>query len=303
MKRTLRKRIHTKVLLVSIVLVFISCCRFAYGEEEDYLNHPDRTEWIAGGFYEGLFQDGTPFQMNLPYPIPKSINRKEQGPSMLRASYWYPRKFIGAVIFLKAKSITDNGFNIATESHIKSAISEGEEIFEGKFSPDKKSAQGFWTQTKRKKRMAFTMKRVFEYKAIDVALPIHEEDYNSDRPFVFGAVFPIFGDSSINHWIKNLLSVCEHDLECSNSVEIEWYSKANLSLNASVWGYSKGLAHGNGFTAHRNYMSTSAGFKQVSIGHFVNTSENCLKRLSREIVASLKKQKYSRAEGPLCQYK
>jgi len=259
-----------KAQLILIASLLSLQSLFAFAEEENYLKHPNRTEWQAGGFYEGTFEDGTSFQMNLPYSPPKSINRANWGPSAVGASYWYPRRFSGKTIALKIKSFSDNAFSTTVQNFDKNGNTEEEEIFEGVLSPDKTRAQGLWTLTKKKKKMSFSMKRVFAYKGVDVSLPSPEgKEYDPERPFVFSAIFPVVGAPKVDDWVRDLISECDHDLECNNSVEVVWFSKGLFSLHGSVWGYSNGMAHGNGYSAYRHYITSGVTLKPVMLNYFI----------------------------------
>ena len=96
--------------LIAIAVLFSIFTGFSVFAEEvvDFLTHKDRLEWVAGGFYEGRFADGTPFQMNLAYPTPKKINRKTGERYALDTSYWYPRRFAGETLNLTIKSFKPN---------------------------------------------------------------------------------------------------------------------------------------------------------------------------------------------------
>lgn len=284
-----------KKALSALLMVFsIPLC--ANATEVSYMSRPNRTEWQAGGFYEGVFEDGTPFQLNLPYPMPKSIQRKEWEPTSLNASYWYPRRFSGETILLKLKSFQDNAFTIAGIAADKEGRSIEKEIFEGILSPDRMQATGVWTHIKGKK-LTFTMSRTYEYRGVDLTLTTEAgRGYKPERPFIFSVIFPVFGESKVDRSITNIVSECEQDLECRNTVQVAWFSKASFSLTGSIWGYSEAMAHGNGYAIIQNYVTASSAPKHVALDHFINTSPGCLDRVSQKIVSALKKKGLSRAE-------
>lgn len=286
-----------KIMLLSIGSLISLQCLCAFAEEENYLKHPKRTEWQAGGFYEGTFEDGTAFQMNLPYPPPKSINHANWEPSVT-ASYWYPRRFSGETISLKIKSFEDNAFSIAVQKIDNKGNTADEEIFEGILSLDKTSAHGQWTLIKKKRKMTFAMKRRFEYKGVDVSLPSREEkEHDSERSIAFSAIFPVLGNSKVDGWIKDFISKCDYDSECINSVEVAWFSKNSYSLYGNIWGYGDGMPHGNGYSTYRHYVTTGAVPKLAKLNHFISTSDGCLESISKKIISALKTQEYSRAEA------
>lgn len=58
---------NLKIITV-LILSFFYTFLFADEQYTNYLMDANKTEWDAGGFYEGSFEDGTPFQMDLSYP-------------------------------------------------------------------------------------------------------------------------------------------------------------------------------------------------------------------------------------------
>ena len=289
-------RLTCKALPLSIAFLFALHSQFAFAEEENYLKHPNSIEWKAGGFYEGIFEDGTPFQMNLPYPPPISI-RVHWVPASVNATYWYPRRFTGAPISFEIKWISDNSFSITVQNHDKKGETVTDETFEGVASPDKTGVHGRWKSIKHKKNMSFSMKRAFVYKGIDVSLPC-EEGIEVEPPctFVFSASFPVIDNPKVDKWITDLVSECGQDMECRNSLEVAWFSKDLLSLRGWNWGFSHQMAHGYGYSTYQHYDTTGSAPRPVKFDNFIKTSDTCLKKISNSIISTLKKQKYSGAE-------
>jgi hypothetical protein len=285
-----------KALLLSIALLFGLHSPFVFAEEINYLKHPNRIEWQSGGFYEGMFEDGTPFQMNLPYPSLISI-RVHWVPASVTASYWYPRRFKGDTISFKIKWISDNSFSITVQNLVKKGNTVTEETFDGVTSPDKTDVHGHWKLVKKQKNMSFSMKRLFVYKGIDVSLPCDEGiDVEPPCTFVFSASFPVIDNPKVDKWITDLVSECGQDVECRNSLEVAWFSKDLLSFRGWNWGFSHQMAHGYGYSTYRHYDTAGTAPRPVKFDNFIKTSDSCLKKISNSIISTLKKQKYSGAE-------
>jgi len=297
------------LFFLSVILIFLSLCpnlcRAEDGDEnEDFLHAKDRIEWQAGGFYEGTFADGTPFQMNLPYAAPEAVARHlkwADGSTMevMQGMYWYPRKFAGNTLALNVETSSDSGFTaevylttVAKDDTEKRTL---EERLTGQFSPDKTLVTGKWTHERKNREMSFSMKRVFAYKGVFVSRQLTGENYegkNEQYTFVFNAIFPIIGDAAVDAKTasRTVASYCSFDEICLNRTEAVWLSPTLLSLHDLSFGYGHGAAHGQTHTDHRHYVVENAGYRQVGLDHFITTSPQCLETIARRLIASLKGQ-------------
>ncbi len=283
--------------LFGAALVFLICCPVLCGaktQAENYLRADGRIEWQAGGFYEGTFADGTPFQMNLPYPMPEPVARQSEGISPLRGAYWYPRRFAGNALALELKTSTESGFTAVVQDPEDDNASVAER-FTGHFSPDKANITGTWTLMRNNKKMDFSMQRVFSYKGVFVSRVI--QDAVKPYPFTFSAAFPVIGDPVVDKWIATAVSSCEENQECINSVSVVWLSKDSFSLHDERYGYSHGSAHGQSDADLRHYGVKGTSYHPASLDQFINTSPQCREGITRQLIASLKKQGMSQPES------
>lgn len=287
-------------LKIITVLIFSFFYTFLFANEQytNYLMDPNKIEWDAGGFYEGSFEDGTPFQMDLPYPIPESINRKESQPHTLSPSYWYPKNFSGKTIQLRIRSFSQNFVELVAETEDKNGNFVDAEVFKGTLSPDRITMYGVWKQTNKNRQLKFSMKRVYPYHGVDVTHSRNTtiDDDNPSRPFVFSVIFPIIGNQHADSWIRDLMSTCEHDLECTNQVTIAFHANTSLSLHGWAWGYSNRMAHGNGSSAYKHFKIIDTSLSPAELNHFISVSPNCLHTVSKNIV-SLLEEKVDRPEN------
>lgn len=279
--------LKTVFLLISLFYTFLS----ADDEQNtNYLLDSNKTEWDAGGFYEGRFEDGTPFQMNLSYPIPESINRKEWKPFTLEASYWYPKRFSGKTIYLKIRSFSKDSVELVGGTEDKNGhFIDDTELFKGTLSQDRTTIHGVWKQTNNNKQLKFYMKRVYLYHGIDV---IHSRqtaanDDGPSRPFVFNAIFPIIGDQQADSWIRDLMSDCSYDSECTNQVTIAFHTDTSLSLHGVVWGYNNGTPHGDGGSDYKHFKIDRSSLSPVGLDHFISMSPKCLNLVTHNVATSL----------------
>ncbi len=287
----------------SMLIGLYSACGNA--ADDNYLTHPARFEWQPSALFEGVFEDGTPFQVHFQYPRPEVTQGKDWGIQTVHGQYWYPRKFGGRTIAFRMETPRDNAFRMVVMTASKNPKEAETEVFEGTISADRKTASGVWTDLRRMKKLNFSMRRLVDYKRIYLSVPAKViNGLPIDRPFVFDSSFPVFGDPNVNRWIAKFASECSHDMECLNDVDVVWHSKASFSLKASIWGYSHGMAHGNSYTAYAHFINTSSHPIQVALDHFVSTSPDCLGRISNRIIATLSKGEYGRPEdGALTNWK
>jgi hypothetical protein len=149
----------------------LACLAFgsALGEviapSEDFLKAPDRIEWHAGGLYDGRFEDGTRFQIQLAYPRPASVP-KEAMP--FTESYWYPKHFTGRMLMLNRADGMGNTLRLVVQPDSRVPA---EESFSIALAPDTLSGSGTWTSSTLKKQMAFTLQRAVAYDYVVVQRP------------------------------------------------------------------------------------------------------------------------------------
>ena len=242
----------------------------------------ERIEWTAGGFFEGRFEDNTVFQMQLMYPTAPKLNDI----NFTQGAYWYPKKFSADTFIVELKHLDkNNNFSISViESNSVNPVEI--EAFNGNLASDKKSARGIWKNHKRGKMMKFEMVQLVEYKA----LIIRNKSFESD------AKYPVTKHPTIDKYIKEHVSQCDHDRECSKFVDVDWYSKDMIIITASEWGISEGMPHGSCSSHTTHYRIYGGGVTELGLDHFIKITPACLKNISNKIVAKLKKAGASRAE-------
>ncbi|WP_410209566.1 hypothetical protein [Aquirhabdus sp.] len=291
--------------LIFLFLAQLLClwqCAFADTSDVNYLKDKSRIESIVGGFYEGRFSDGTPFQMTLFY--------SKDNPS----TYQYPRQFKGEVINLEQTTFHGNSFKLSMKYIIAdNAYPKGKvlykEQFTGKLSKDKKTASGIWTHSanKKERKLRFSMRKLITYKEISVThksifasqtlTPEEAEWIDPTRPFTFNAIVPILKDEKINEAGLENASLCEFDQECSNSILVVGHYNNLMSLSSGNSGYDAGNAHGHYGSILRHYVSTHDVSNEVFLDYFFKTSSSCLTTLSNLIRSDLEKEQVSSAEG------
>jgi hypothetical protein len=267
----------------------LACLAFgsALGEviapSEDFLKAPDRIEWHAGGLYDGRFEDGTRFQIQLAYPRPASVP-KEAMP--FSESYWYPKHFRGRMLMLNRADGMGNTVRLVVQPDPRIPA---EESFSIALAPDMLSGSGTWTSSTLKKQMAFTLQRAVAYDYVVVQRPAPPEARNGDpaRSFVFAAWFPVLGDADADAWIREQAGKCDGDLECANRVSVRWKSSSLLSLDASVWEYNYMTPHGNGGSTTRQYGVDNGRLTPLGLDAFVDTGPACASSVTAAIVAQL----------------
>lgn len=281
-------------------LIFSFLFQLAYADSDDsninYLKDPSRKESIAGGFYEGRFSDGTPFQMTLPYST-----------SDLRASYQYPKKFTGETIGFENVFFKGDSFKLS-KSYTSSRSNNGiNEEFVGKLSKDKKSASGIWTQIigNKKKNLNFSIERLIPYKHISVTQksvdtskhnPDNFEDSDQNLSFTFDAIFPILQNSKIQETVLKDASICSYDQECSNNITIEEDYNNLLTLRSESWGQAMGAPHGYDSFRIYHYLTNSGTSREIFLNYFFKNSPTCLAKLSQLITSELTEQEISGAK-------
>jgi hypothetical protein len=260
---------------------------------EDFLKAPDRIEWHAGGLYEGRFENGTRFQMQLGYPRPATVPDRV---TPFAESYWYPQYFMGRKFILKSAEGTRNAVRLVMQQDQRKP---SEESFSIALAPDLMSGSGTWTNSRLRKQMRFSLQRALVYDAVVVQRPAPPEALERDpqRRFSFAAWFPVLGDADANAWIREQAGTCEGDLECANGVEVIWKSRSLLSLTAAVWSYNYMATHGYGYSSTRQYRIDSAGLHPLGLDAFVDTGAGCTAKIVKAIAADLRARKFSEVES------
>jgi hypothetical protein len=250
---------------------------------EDFLKAPDRIEWHAGGLYDGRFEDGTRFQIQLAYQRPSSVP-KDALP--FTEHYWYPKRFTGRVLVLRR--VEGSGKPVQLLVQPDSRV-PADESFTIALAPDMLSGSGTWTAAKLKKQMAFTLQRAIAYDYVVVHRPAPPEarEGNPERRFTFAAWFPVLGDADADAWVREQAGSCSGDLECMNQIEVRWKSKSLLSLSASVWEYNYMTPHGNVGSTTRQYSVNQGRLVPAGLDAFVDTGQACVSKVTAAIVAQL----------------
>jgi hypothetical protein len=259
---------------------------------EDFLKAPDRTEWHAGGLYDGRFEDGTRFQVQLAYPRPASL---PEGVTPFAESYWYPKHFRGQPFILNRAEGSAAPVRLVVQPDTRAPV---EESFTVALAPDMLSGSGTWTSSKLNRQMAFSLKRavVYDYVVVKRPAPPEARESEPERSFVFAAWFPILGDPDADAWIREQAGKCEGDLECENRVSVNWKSRSLLSLDAEVWSYNYMAPHGYGDSSTRQYRIDSAGLTPLGLDAFVDTGANCAARIVTAIAADLRARQFSEVD-------
>jgi len=266
-----------------LVLAFGSAWADVAGPSEDFLKAPDRIQWHAGGLYDGRFEDGTRFQIQLNYPRPASVPKSV---ALLAEYYWYPKRFTGQVLVLNRTGGSGKTVQLAVQPDSRVPASES---FTIALAPDMLSGSGTWSAPRLKKQMAFTLQRAIAYDEVVVQRPAPPEalEGEPERKFTFAAWFPVLGDAGADAWVREQAGRCSGDLECMNQIQVRWKSSSLLSLDASVWEYNYMAAHGNGGSTTRQYSVDKGRLTPAGLDAFVDTDPACAAKMTAAIVAQL----------------
>jgi hypothetical protein len=260
---------------------------------EDFLKAQDRIEWQAGGLYDGRFEDGTRFQIQLAYPRPGSV---PAGVTPFTESYWYPQYLTGRTFMLKSAEGTGNAVRLVMPLDPRKQV---EESFSIALAPDMLSGSGTWTSLRLRKQMRFSLQRAVVYDAVVVQRPAPPEARagEPERRFLFSAWFPVLGDRNADAWIREQAGKCQSDLECANRVNVTWKSRSLLSLDAEVWSYNSMATHGYGYSRTRQYRIDSAGLSPLGLDAFVDTGARCAARIVAAIATELRARNFSEVDA------
>lgn len=286
------------------------CSQPAFAATQNYLQHPQRTEWEAGGFYSGRFADGSALQMNLPYLRPAAAALAEYKHAEMFGAYWLPQQLAGdkrhffqpafQPIYQPVPNDNNDGGNalqIAVEVRDKQDQLVRREHVQATLSADKLSVQGRWFDDVAMQSKSFTLHKRFSYRAVQWYEAARDDgDGLPPHPFLFSAYFPVTGQAAIDTWIRRQAATCSDDQDCDNRIEIAWSTPAMLSLHAAYWGYNQRAAHGNGYAIYRHYRNAQPAVP-LRLDHFFDTSPVCLNVLSGKIVAALRQQGLSWPEN------
>lgn len=251
-----------------------------------FLNHPQRIEWEYGGFYEGIFDDGTPFQMDLPYPTPDSIKAKlKDDPYSPSAGYWNPRLVTSQD--LKALKMTLNGDKFTLSE-------ERGETFSGNFSNGKADASGQWVSLDKKESRQFSMKRIYSQKSVTVYVYMTCKEHKRGW-YTYRTSFPVLADSKLDNWIKKML--VDHGKE-ELRVRLVWASKNKSQI--ALYGYNynyDGPPYGATSAFYKFFIKKAGSYTAVEPKEFLNLSKPCSAKLKKKLVSGLKAQNMNGPEG------
>lgn len=253
---------------------------------EDYLSAPDRIEWQAGGLYDGRFEDGTHFQIELAYPPPASLDKNDLSMPFY-ASYWYPKHVTDRRFPLTDETPAGGVLRLAVRPNRQAAP---EERFEIVLAPDATVGRGTWTSSRSNEHKSFTLRRTVTYDYVIVKRPAPKDALQGDpeRKFVFRSWFPIIGNTTVDAWIREQANRCAGDLACSNQVNLRWISRALLSLEASSWHYDYKTPHGNIDSTSQQFGIDHDGIRPLTYADFVHDNPACTKRVTMAIVGQLR---------------
>jgi len=272
-------------------LLALACAAMAQ-DHGDLLQAPERVEWEAGGLYEGRLPDGTPFQVALAYPAPEGL--PGNAGKIMDSTSWFPRDYTGKARSLAALEAAPGRLELAPL--LDSGV-QGPERFAVDLDADRSGGKGSWRQAEDEEARSFSLKRIVTYRAVALTRPSPEaQAEGSDQPFVFSAVFPVFGDEALDAWVREMAGRCDADTECTNKVLVRWHSKGQLSLDASAWTFGYGAAHGNYSSSMRHYALGGGEPVHTRFTGFVDSGTACREKVSTALVAKLAAQGLSWAE-------
>lgn len=259
---------------------------------EDYLNAPDRIEWTGGALYDGVFSDGTRFQMELGYPFPP--DRGGAAGTWFHPSYWYPKYYQGIPIPLGGSHDLHYPVRLVRSVPAKWDLWRDEEFFNVDLAPDKTTGHGHWQSVSMDKELDFTLQRAIAYKSVLVRRPYRNRVTGQAMAgplFEYSALFPVVGHAEADAWIREQARSCEADQQCLNRVRVTWKSDHLLSIHAVVGTYNNGAAHSESYERTRHYQVSDGQLTPLDFASFIKPGGACRARISKGIVASLRAQK------------
>lgn len=246
------------------------------------LDAPDRIEWEAGGLYEGRLEDGARFQIELAYGAPATAPAAARG--IMPSAYWNPRQFTGAVAALEARPAAPGSLLLVRTPQ---SGAPGGERFAITLGPDRREGRGSWSAANGR-QLAFSLRRLVPYRAVALTRPAPEaQAEGSNQRFTYSALFPVLGDEAVDAWVRARAATCEASIDCANQVRVAWHSNGLLSLEAGIWSYSLGAAHGQYVAIRRHYGLAGGKPVHVRFTNFVDAGAACRQKVSTLLVAKL----------------
>lgn len=255
--------------------------------QEDYLTAPDRIQWEAGGLYDGRFDDGTSFQIELAYPRPESVPARVW--QKFVPAVWLPRNYKGT----PAELVNVGGAGMPVRLAVaREPGLASDEIYTVTLAPDLMAGQGVWSGPGKAGQRKFTLRRRLPYVGVVVTRPASSElaaysSYYREKGFAFSVLFPVVGDAGADAWIRQRAGSCTDTGECANTVRVVWHSASLLSLKAMVWGDSGG-AHGLGHSDTRQYGIRAGAMTPLGLDDFIEPAPGCREKLAAAIVDGLR---------------
>jgi len=285
-----------KTVMLGLGMLLGACMARAQAPvpQEDFLAARDRIEWQAGALYDGRFEDGAAFQIELAYPLPAGVTQRDAD---FFQSVWDPHHYEGQPSSLSAGKDTEAGAPLRLKVLGERDPAQGA-VYAVTLAADRASGRGTLTAPSGRQR-AFTLRRSVAYDGIVVkrAAPpdLADNDFYREHGFVFAALFPVLGEAQADAWIRERAGKCRDIGECANQVHIRWRSPALVSLQATDWGNSGG-AHGEQYSETRQYRIQGATMTPLGLDAFVDMRTACRTALSDAIVAALKAKGMSGAD-------
>jgi hypothetical protein len=253
--------------------------------QEDFMSARDRVEWNAGALYDGRFADGAAFEIELAYPAPAGVSKRDAD-SFIQV-VWEPRHYEGEPSGLFA---VDAGGAAMRLKVLDERSADNGSIYTITLAPDRASGRGTVTTPGGEQR-SFTLRRSVPYTGIVVTRPappdLADNSYYKQNGFVFSTFFPTLGDPDADAWIRRRAGICRDEGECRNDVRIQWRSRSLVSLKAMVWGDSGG-AHGDGQFETRQYRFDGRTMTQLGLGAFIDLGDECRTTISAYVIAKLR---------------
>lgn len=268
-------------------LLFCLALGNAHGDvvapSEDFLKAPDRIQWHAGGLYDGIFQDGTRFQIQLAYPRPSALSGQD---APFTQSYWYPKHLKDTVFNLQPATEAGREMRLVLRAASNAPV---EESFDIALGPDLQSGSGTWTSARLKKQMTFSLQRAvaYDYVVVQRPAPLEAVQDDANRRFKFASWFPLLDDVQADAWVREQAGQCAGDLDCYNGVQVRWKSPSLMSLEATAWEYNYRAAHGNGGSTTRQYGVEGGRLSPLGLDAFVDMSATCVAGITAGIVGEL----------------
>ncbi|TFW32226.1 RsiV family protein [Massilia horti] len=275
-----------KALTFGILLPVAAYAAYAdVPRKEDFMAARDRIEWNAGALYDGRFEDGVAFEIELAYPAPAGVSKRDADGFV--QTVWEPRHYQGEPSGLFAVNAGDATMRLKV---LDEHSAENGAIYTITLAPDRATGRGTLTVPAGKPR-SFTLRRSVPYTGIVVTRPappdLVDNSYYKQKGFVFSTFFPTLGDPAADAWIRGRAGICRDEGECSNNVRIQWRSPSLVSLTSMVWGDSGG-AHGDGYFETRQYRLDGRTMTPLGLDAFIDLGDDCRATISAYMVAKLR---------------